>query len=158
MLDLAKLLILDGRPSVEMIDYLVDNAVKEIVDKIYSVMKRDPKYNYDMYRIFSLNQNVSQNGELKIGCCGNYRDDVNRDVIESIKRYEPFLQIDNDEYRHISTSWGEIDEKPKSIVVLTYPLTLEVTPNMKKSCLLHQDLSENLEEKDENLSPNKLKI
>jgi hypothetical protein len=153
MLDLAKLLILDGRPTKELIDSLVDKAIQDLVDKAFVVMNRTIQYNHDMYKLFSLDETTESYGEFRTGCHGKHLDAVCNDIENSINRYNQFVSIRGVCQR----TWGEVKGDPKAIVTISYPLLLQVTSAMKKSYVLNKELSNDLLNNDHEIN-HKIKI
>jgi hypothetical protein len=60
MLDLAKLLVCDGRPTKEMIDLIVDHNVQQIVDGIINSFSKNYSPNTVVVGFINIENNFQQ--------------------------------------------------------------------------------------------------
>lgn len=146
MIDLKKLLVCEGKPSQYMIDYKVDAAVKNMVDKY---MFEDDKFvnrDYFFNELFDTNKKAGLSDKsLRIYTQAQYFDDVVESVQKSLERYSPFLQLDPYFSKELSAQkYDKLDRgnaKPEKIIHIDFRIDLEITPEMKKMMLLDDELA-----------------
>jgi hypothetical protein len=162
MIDFEKLLICDGRPNKEMIDYLVEKTVKEMVDQAISVLQKPLAIlsKVDVEKFTLTDKSILEHAPFTINCYTKYCDEICNNIEDSLKNYSPIIKINHE--RGITVNYGDgqpdsplpiIDPTSNFLITVIYPLTLEITPEMKKAMLLDQELS-----KKEETSNRRLKI
>jgi hypothetical protein len=150
MIDLKKLLVCDGRPSKEMIDYIVDLNIKKIVENIISASQSDFSLfgNTVVDGFLNVEKNLkAENSYFSIPSYAQYYSEVVDEVKKSTQRYPSLLtaiEISNEK----SLTFGKDPNFPVSINFL---LSINITPEMKKAILLDQELPSNPEEKNRKL-------
>ena len=146
MLDLKKLLVCDGKPSKEMIDYIVDSNIQKMVDEFaYTISQtsRPIRGNTIVEGYLNVESKHFLYTHFSVISYPQYTSEIINSVTKSVQRYEEFVKVkerpkDDDE---------KFTPRPNTPIPTEFSLTIEFTPEMKKMILLEQELPLNSPEK-----------
>ncbi len=134
MIDLKKLLVCDGRPSKEMIDYIVDLNMKRMIDDFVSTISEANNVSQGYLDIDKRNE---LHRHFSIASYPQHYSEITNDLKESVKRYDFFVKV---------REWNDDDDdfnkklKKTTIISMKFLLSISITPEMKKMILLDNEL------------------
>lgn len=136
MINLEKLLICDGKPSQELIDYQLDKVVQKMIDEYLT----EPAEGKDIAQenLLNIENKLSMaDNTFVVYTQAQFFDETLDGIEKSMSRYAPFLKFDP---RAEDPRRKRQHKKAEKIIGIGVCLLLEIDPQMKKAMLLNQQL------------------
>lgn len=137
MIDLKKFLFADGRPSEEMINYIVDTNIQKMVDEFTDKISQTAHAGNTITEGYlNLEKKHQLYTHFGVPSYPKYLTEVIDNVKKSVQRYDSFLNVRESP----KDVFEQARMSPDRPTLTEFTLSLEITPEMKKMLLLDAEL------------------